>query len=188
MLKIVLLILLSMTSFTIAKADTAIFAGGCFWCMQPPYDALKSKGVSKVIVGYTGGTKVNPTYEEVSKGGTGHREAIEVTYDPKKISFRELLKVFWENVDPFDPNGQFCDSGEEYTSAIFYLNEEQKKEAEASKPKGMVATVILPAKTFYPAEEYHQSYYQKNPIRYKFFRFNCGRDKRLKEVWGHAPH
>lgn len=171
-----------------AYSATAIFAGGCFWCMQPPFDALKSKGVLKTTVGYTGGVKDNPTYEETSSGTTGHREAIQVDYDEKKISYRELLKVFWENIDPYNGKGQFCDKGEQYTSAIFYVNEAQKKEAEASKPKGKVETLILPAKKFYAAETYHQDYYLKNPIRYKFYRYNCGRDQRLKEVWGHSPH
>ena len=187
-LKFIFFIVLSFVTFNTLKADTAIFSGGCFWCMQPPFDSLKSRGVIKTTVGYTGGTKENPTYEETSAGGTGHRESIEVVYDAKKISYQDLLKVFWENIDPFDQYGQFCDKGEQYTSAIFYTSEEQKKEAEASRPKGKVVTLILPAKKFYPAEEYHQSYYTKNPIRYKFYRFNCGRDKRLKEVWGHAPH
>lgn len=182
-----LLFILIFISFK-AAAETAIFAGGCFWCMQPPFDALKGKGVLKTTVGYTGGTKENPTYEAISSGTTGHREAIVVDYDGKKISYKELLKVFWENIDPFDRKGQFCDKGEQYTSAIFYLNDAQKKEADASKPKGAVATLILPAKKFYPAEVYHQEYYLKNPIRYKFYRYNCGRDKRLKEVWGHSPH
>lgn len=171
-----------------ASADTAIFAGGCFWCMQPPFDSLKNKGVLKTEVGYTGGSKTNPTYEETSSGTTGHREAIRIEYDAKKISYKELLNVFWQNVDPYDGKGQFCDKGEQYTSAIFYLNESQKKDAESSKPKGAVATLILPAKPFYPAETYHQDYYLKNPVRYKFYRYNCGRDKRLKEVWGHSVH
>lgn len=188
MLKIISLVFVILTSVTNAKADIAIFAGGCFWCMQPPFDSLKLKGVISVRVGYTGGSKENPTYEEAEAGKTGHRESIEVTYDPKKISYNDLLKVFWVNIDPYDSKGQFCDRGELYTSAIFYTSEEQRKDAVASIPKGKVATLILPAKKFYPAEEYHQSYYLKNPFRYKFFRFNCGRDKRLKEVWGHAPH
>lgn len=172
--------------------ETAIFAGGCFWCMQPPYEALKGDGVVSVTVGYTGGTKDNPTYEETSAGGTGHREAVEVVFDPRKITFAKLLDVFWRNVDPIDPKGQFCDKGEQYTSAVFYANEEQKKAFQQSlaplksalKVKGEIATVLLPAKKFYPAEEYHQGYYKKNPIRYKFYRNGCGRDNRLKEVWG----
>lgn len=188
-LKTLLLVtVFSLSFFSVSKADTAIFAGGCFWCMQPPFDALKGKGVNSVVVGYSGGTKENPTYEQTSAGGTGHRESIEVNYDPKKISYSQLIKIFWENIDPFDQYGQFCDKGEQYTSAVFYNNEQEKMEFEKTKPKGKVATLLLPAKKFYPAEEYHQSYYTKNPIRYKFYRYNCGRDKRLKEVWGHSPH
>jgi peptide-methionine (S)-S-oxide reductase len=188
-LKIFMVLSLFLISIvSVAKADTAIFAGGCFWCMQPPFDSLKGKGVNSVKVGYSGGTKENPTYEETSVGGTGHRESIEVNYDPKKISYSQLIKIFWENIDPYDQSGQFCDKGEQYTSAVFYNNEQEKMEFEKTKPKGKVATLLLPAKKFYPAEEYHQSYYIKNPIRYKFYRFNCGRDKRLKEVWGHSPH
>lgn len=156
--------------------------------MQPPYDGLKNKGVIKTTVGYSGGAKENPTYEEVSAGTTGHREVIQIEYDAKKISYKELLKIFWVNVDPFDGTGQFCDKGEQYTSAIYYLNEAQRAEAEASKPKGKVVTAILPAKKFFPAESYHQDYYLKNPLRYSFYRYNCGRDKRLKEVWGKSAH
>ncbi|MFA6236344.1 MAG: peptide-methionine (S)-S-oxide reductase MsrA [Bacteriovorax sp.] len=169
-------------------ADTAVFAGGCFWCMEPPFEALK--GVSTVKAGYAGGTKLNPTYEEVSSGTTGHKEVIEVTYDPKQVAYAQLLKVFWENIDPFDKHGQFCDKGSQYTSAVFASSEEAKKEFEKSRPKGKgeVVTQLLPAATFYPAEEYHQDYYKKNPIRYKFYRYNCGRDNRLKEIWGKSAH
>ncbi|MBC7540503.1 MAG: peptide-methionine (S)-S-oxide reductase MsrA [Bacteriovorax sp.] len=184
----ILVMVISFSFLSVSKADTAIFAGGCFWCMQPPFDALIGKGVNTVKVGYSGGSKENPTYEETSAGGTGHRESIEVNYNPKKISYSQLIKIFWENIDPFDEHGQFCDKGEQYTSAVFYNNEQEKLEFEKTKPNGLVATLLLPAKKFYPAEEYHQSYYTKNPIRYKFYRFNCGRDKRLKEVWGHSPH
>lgn len=169
----------------------AVFAGGCFWCMEPPFDALKDSGVQNTIAGYIGGRPVNPTYEEVSGGGTGHREAIQITYDPAKISYADLLAVFWKNVDPLDGAGQFCDKGMQYSSAIFYLDDEQKKQAERSLEtinsrigkKGKVATPILPAGPFYPAEEYHQDYYLKNPVRYKYYRFACGRDRRLKAVW-----
>ena len=172
--------------------QTAIFAGGCFWCMQPPFDKLKSKGVLSTRVGYTGGTKENPTYEDTSAGGTGHREAIEIVFDPAKISYAELLKIFWQNIDPYDASGQFCDKGEQYTSAVFYSGESQKldyqgslKDFDKSASKmGKIATLLLAAKTFFPAEEYHQSYYEKNPVRYKLYRFNCGRDKRLKAIWG----
>ncbi len=170
----------------------AVFAGGCFWCMEPPFDALVEKGVIETRVGYTGGRGINPSYEEVSGGGTGHREAIEITYDPARIGFEQLLSVFWMNVDPLDGVGQFCDKGHQYTSAIFYAAEEQKKMSLKSldsikskiREKGKIATEILPAGTFYSAEEYHQDYYLKNPLRYKFYRFNCGRDQRLKAVWG----
>jgi peptide-methionine (S)-S-oxide reductase len=165
----------------------ATFAMGCFWCGES--DMEKVPGVVGVISGYTGGAVPNPTYEEVSSGGTGHLESIEVTYDPAKVTYEHLLEVFWHNVDPLDGAGQFCDKGGQYKAAIFYRDEAQKKAAEASKagvarrfPK--VATEIRPASMFFKAEEYHQDYYKKNPVRYKFYRFNCGRDQRLKEVWG----
>jgi len=173
----------------------AVFAGGCFWCMEPPFD--KTDGVIATISGYTGGTKVNPTYEEVSSGTTGHAESVQVEYDPKKVSYEKLLDVFWHNVDPTQKDGQFCDHGNQYRTAIFVANDEQKKLAEASKAalmkskpfKGDIVTEIVPATTFYPAEDYHQDYYLKNPVRYKFYRTGCGRDARLKELWGSAaPH
>lgn len=169
----------------------ATFAGGCFWCMEPPYDKLD--GVISTISGYTGGKKKNPTYEEVSAGTTGHAEAVEVTYDPKKITYEKLLDVFWRNVDPLTPNRQFCDGGSQYRTAIFYHDENQKRLAEESKKvvskrfKEPIVTEIVPAREFYPAEEYHQDYYVKNPLRYKFYRYNCGRDQRLAELWGAAP-
>lgn len=167
-----------------AMADTAVFAGGCFWCMEPPFD--KIPGVTKTTSGYAGGAKANPTYEEVSSGHSGHLEVLEVTYDPKLVTYSQLLKVFWENIDPFDKQGQFCDKGEQYKSAVFTSKPEEIKEFEKSKPtgRGEVVTALLPTKPFYPAEGYHQDYYKKNPIRYKFYRFNCGRDKRLNEIWG----
>ena len=180
------------TPGTTAKA---IFAGGCFWCMEPPFDKLD--GVVATISGYTGGAKLNPTYEEVSSGSTGHAEAVEVEYDPKKVSYEKLLDVFWHNVDPTQKDAQFCDHGNQYRTAIFAVNDEQKKLAEASKAalakskpfKGDIVTEIVPATTFYPAEDYHQDYYMKNPVRYKFYRTGCGRDARLKELWGAAaPH
>ena len=168
----------------------AVFAGGCFWCLQKPYDELP--GVIKTEVGYTGGHVDKPTYEQVTAGGTGHREAIRIIFNPDKVTYSKLLDVFWHNIDPFDPQGQFCDKGMQYTSAIYYLNPQQKELAEESgkivseqsKIKGDIVTAIVPAKTFFPAEAYHQSYYLKNPYRYKFYRFNCGRDKRLETVWG----
>lgn len=169
----------------------ATFAGGCFWCMEPPYDKLN--GVISTISGYTGGKTKNPTYEEVSAGTTGHAEVVEVTYDPKKITYEKLLDVFWRNVDPLTPNRQFCDGGSQYRTAIFYHDENQKRSAEDSKKalskrfKEPIVTEIVPAREFYPAEEYHQDYYIKNPLRYKFYRYNCGRDRRLEELWGAAP-
>lgn len=171
-----------------APKASAVFAGGCFWCMQPAFD--KVHGVLDTVVGYTGGTTKTPTYEQVGTGTTGHFEAIKVDYDPQKVSYEGLLRIFWHNVDPFDDKGQFCDKGPTYRSAIFYANPSEKKEAEASKMmvekrfKQPVATEILKAKEFWPAEEYHQDYYKKNPIRYKFYRYRCGRDARLMEVWG----
>jgi peptide-methionine (S)-S-oxide reductase len=166
----------------------ATFAGGCFWCMEPPYDELE--GVISTISGYTGGTKKNPTYEQVSAGTTGHTEAVEVTYDPKKVSYEKLLDVFWRNIDPLTANAQFCDSGSQYRSAIFYHDQTQKTLAEASKRrlqdrfKQPIVTEIVRASEFYPAEDYHQDYYKKNPIRYKIYRYGCGRDSRLQELWG----
>ena len=172
---------------TYAKAT---FAGGCFWCMEPPYDKLD--GVLSTTSGYTGGHKPDPTYEEVSAGGTGHTEAIQVLYDPSKITYTDLLEVYWRNSDPTTPDRQFCDHGDQYRPAIFYHNEKQRQLIEESKkswkrqrsfPESIV-TEISPAAEFYPAEDYHQDYYQKNPIRYKFYRYGCGRDQRLKELWG----
>ena len=168
----------------------ATFAGGCFWCMEPPYDKLP--GVSATISGYIGGRKVNPTYQEVSAGTTGHTEAVQVIYDPKKVSYEKLLEVFWVNVDPTVKDRQFCDSGSQYRTGIFYHDEAQRKAAEASravleksKPfKDPIVTPIEMAGVFYPAEDYHQDYYLKNPVRYKFYRGGCGRDARLRELWG----
>jgi peptide-methionine (S)-S-oxide reductase len=166
----------------------ATFAGGCFWCMEPPYDELE--GVISTISGYIGGTKKNPTYEQVSAGTTGHTEAVQITYDPQKISYEKLLEVFWRNIDPLTANAQFCDSGSQYRSGIFYHDEAQKKLAEASKKrvqsrfKQPIVTEIVRASEFYPAEDYHQDYYKKNPIRYKVYRYGCGRDQRLQELWG----
>ena len=178
-----------------AQLDKATFAGGCFWCMEPPFEKLK--GVREVISGYTGGNKVNPTYEEVCSGTTGHAESVQVIYDPKEISYEQLLDVFWHNIDPTTPNQQFVDKGIQYRSAIFYHNKEQKQLAEESKKKlgqfhqfnKPIVTEIIPASTFYPAEEYHQDYYKKHPFQYKFYRFNSGRDQFLDKVWGKdRPH
>ena len=177
------------SSATTAKAT---FAGGCFWCMEPPFDKLD--GVISTTSGYIGGTKTNPTYQEVSAGITGHTEAVQVVYDPKKVSYEKLLDVFWHNIDPTQKNAQFCDHGTQYRSGIFYHDADQKRLADASKAaldkskpfKGEIVTEITQAATFYPAEDYHQDYYMKNPVRYKYYRSGCGRDARLKEVWGAA--
>jgi peptide methionine sulfoxide reductase msrA/msrB len=172
------------------KLEKATFAGGCFWCMVPPFEKLK--GVSEVILGYTGGHKKNPTYEEVSAGGTRHLEAVQVTYDPSQTTYEELLDVFWRQIDPTDSNGQFVDRGSQYGTVIFYHTDEQKRLAEKSKEDLQksgrftrpIVTEILPASAFYKAEEYHQDYHKKNPIRYKLYRFNSGRDQYLKKIWG----
>jgi peptide-methionine (S)-S-oxide reductase len=172
------------------KTAKATFAGGCFWCMEPPFDKLP--GVVSVTSGYTGGHKKKPTYEEVSSGSTGHTEAVQVVYDPGKVSYRQLLDVFWKNIDPTVSDRQFCDVGTQYRAAIFWHDEEQRREAEASraelektKPfRGNIVTGIVAASEFYPAEEYHQKYYQKNPLRYQYYRAGCGRDARLKQLWG----
>ena len=173
------------------RFSKATFAGGCFWCMEPPFDKLD--GVISTTSGYTGGHKENPTYEQVSSGTTGHAEAIQVIYDPDKITYDQLLEVFWRNVDPTDGGGQFCDRGSQYRTAIFYHDDEQRRLAERSRQAVIestgfkeIATEITAASVFYPAEEYHQDYYKKNPVRYKFYRYGCGRDKRLKELWGES--
>ncbi|MCZ8280823.1 MAG: peptide-methionine (S)-S-oxide reductase MsrA [Aquidulcibacter sp.] len=167
---------------------TAIFAGGCFWCMEKPFDEIP--GVVATTSGYTGGTLVNPTYEQVGRGGTGHFEAVKITYDPAKVSYQKLLDTYWLQVDPFDAFGQFCDKGETYLPAIFYANDTERKAAEAAREvlyarfKKPIVVQILPAKVFYDAEGYHQDYYQKNPLRYAYYRNGCGRDARLRAVWG----
>ncbi len=168
----------------------ATFAGGCFWCMEPPFD--KIDGVIDTTSGYTGGTKKNPTYEEVSSGETGHTEALQVRYDPKKVTYEKLLDTFWHNIDPVTQNAQFCDRGTQYRSAIFYQDEAQMQAALASKQAleagaklpAKIVTQIVAASVFWPAEQYHQDYYQKNPVRYNFYRQGCGRDRRLKQLWG----
>lgn len=174
---------------TTATADKAIFAGGCFWCMESDFEKLK--GVTDVISGFTGGTAKNPTYRG---NHAGHYEAVEVTYDPTKVSYKELLDYYWVNIDPFDARGQFCDKGFSYLSAIFVANDKEKKLAEKSRqdvvkqfPKQNVVTPILNTSTFYPIkgdESYHQNYYKTNSVRYKYYRWRCGRDQRLKEIWG----
>ena len=179
----------SSTAPDAGELAAAIFAGGCFWCMEPPFDKLD--GVISTTSGYTGGHVADPSYEQVSRGNTGHAEAVRVVYDPTRISYERLLDTFWHNVDPLDAGGQFCDRGDQYRSEIFYLNGKQKRLAEASREAlaasgrldGRIATKITEAGPFYPAEEYHQDYYRKNPIRYQFYRFSCGRDGRLDELW-----
>ncbi len=168
----------------------ATFAGGCFWCMEPPFDDLE--GVISTTSGYAGGWVAEPTYEQVSGGGTGHTEVVQVAYDPERISYEELLAVFWRNIDPLTPNAQFCDHGSQYRSEIFYHDGDQRKAAleskraieESARFDQPVVTGITEFRNFYPAEEYHQDYYVKNPKRYKFYRYGCGRDKRLEQLWG----
>jgi peptide-methionine (S)-S-oxide reductase len=168
----------------------ATFAGGCFWCMEHPFDQLP--GVISVTSGYTGGHTEHPSYEEVSAGGTGHAESVEIVYDPTKVTYGQLLAVFWHNIDPLTRDAQFCDHGSQYRSVIFYHDSTQRRLAEESKRqletagrfRQPIVTEIVAATAFYPAEEYHQHYYRKNPIRYNFYRWNCGRDRRLRELWG----
>ena len=195
MLRLLLLLgamMMTMGTAMAEETETATFAGGCFWCMEHPFDELP--GVISTTSGYTGGHQKHPTYQQVSAGTTGHTEAIQVVFDPKRISYEELLHVYWRNTDPTTANRQFCDVGTQYRPAIFYHSEAQKQAAEASKKaliqdkpfNGDIVTEITRASEFWPAEEYHQNYYLKNPIRYKFYRYNCGRDQRLKQLWGVA--
>lgn len=181
---ILLLGLILITNLTYAQE--AIFAGGCFWCLEADFDKLP--GVVKTIAGYDGGQSKNPTYEEVSSGATNYAESVKVIYDPNKVDYPTLLNYFWRHIDPTVKDAQFCDHGRQYRTAIFYLNAQQKQQALASleqikKQFPAVYTEVVPSTQFYPAEEYHQNYYQKNPIRYKFYRLNCGRDNRIKEIW-----
>lgn len=181
-------------STVLAAADTmsgkAYFAGGCFWCMEEVFE--KVEGVLSATSGYMGGAVSNPTYEEVSAGRTGHTESVEVVYDPAKVSYQKLLDAFWRNVDPITPNAQFCDHGNQYRSAIFFRTDEEKRASDSSKQaieqsrrfKEPIVTQIVMAPQFYPAEEYHQDFYKKNPIRYKLYKYNCGRAQRLEELWG----
>jgi peptide-methionine (S)-S-oxide reductase len=172
------------------ELGTALFAGGCFWSMEHPFDQLR--GVVAVSVGYTGGRTKNPTYEEVSAGRTGHVEAVQVSYDPAAVSYEQLVDAFWHSIDPVTPDGQFCDFGSQYRTAIFYHDSAQRRVAEESKRQletsarfgRPIATAIQPASEFYRAEEYHQHYYRKNPVRYNLYRVGCGRDRRLAELWG----
>jgi peptide-methionine (S)-S-oxide reductase len=171
------------------KTARAVFAGGCFWCVEADFD--KVPGVLATTSGYIGGTVANPTYAQVSAGGTGHAEAVEVVYDPAQITYARLLKVFWHNIDPLAKDRQFCDAGDQYRSAIFYLDDAQKQLAEETRKEvaakfapRTVYTQIVAAGPFYKAEDYHQDYYKKNEARYKFYRWNCGRDQRLEQLWG----
>ena len=171
-----------------AENKVAVFAGGCFWCMEKPFDVLD--GVKSTISGYTGGHTDNPTYKTTSTGTTGHYEAIKIEYDSTKVSYETLLDVFWKNIDPFDAKGQFCDKGPQYRSGIFTSDESEIALAQQSKTalqeklgdRATIVTEILPAAQFYDAEDYHQNYYKKNPLRYRYYRYGCGRDKRLEEV------
>ena len=186
-MKFVIISLLAQLALSAPVYKKAVFAGGCFWCMEPPFD--KQPGVIATISGYSGGESSNATYQDVSSGLTKHIEAIEVTYDPKKVTYKKLLDIFWRQVNPTDSKGQFVDRGHHYTTAIFTTNEKEKTTAEQSKKevqkyfKRKVITPIIPLKKFYPAEAYHQDYYKKNPIRYKFYRFNSGRDQYLNKIW-----
>jgi len=183
-----LLCLASVAAADAQEMAKATFAGGCFWCMEPPFDALD--GVVSTTSGYTGGHTANPTYEQVSAGKTGHAEAVEIVYDPRKVTYARLLEVFWRNIDPLTADAQFCDTGSQYRSGIFVHDATQRKLAEASKEAAAqrlqkpIVTEITAASQFWPAEEYHQDYYKKNPIRYKFYRTSCGRDRRLEAIWG----
>jgi peptide-methionine (S)-S-oxide reductase len=185
---VVVLGLAGVTAAAGAEAKVATFAGGCFWCMEGPFEKLP--GVKSVVSGYTGGQQKGPTYEEVSAGRTGHAEAVQIKYDPARVTYEQLLEVFWHNIDPLTANAQFCDQGSQYRSAIYYHDEAQRAAAEASRQKvaaslrGTIVTELVAAATFYRAEEYHQDYYRKNPIRYNLYRTGCGRDRRLKELWG----
>ena len=177
-----------------AAGASATFAGGCFWCMETAYEGIP--GVISVTSGFSGGNEKNPTYEQVSAGLTGHMESVQVTYDPKRITYRKLLEIYWHNIDPTQGDGQFCDHGKQYRSAIFYGSGEERRLALESEKiakteirvKKPFVTQILAFKTFYPAEEYHQDYYRKNPANYHAYREGCGRDRRLRDLWGKAPH
>ena len=174
------------------ELKTATFAGGCFWCIEADFE--KVPGVVEAVSGYTGGTVADPTYEEVGAGGTGHREAVRISYDPAEVSYEELLGIFWRTIDPTDPGGQFCDRGESYTTAVFVENAERRRAAEASKQAAEAAlgqdivTPIEDAGPFYRAEAYHQDYYKKNPLQYRLYRWSCGRNGRVEELWGDAAY
>ena len=179
---------ISVQTASAQKLEKAVFAGGCFWCVESDFD--KVPGVVSTTSGYTGGKTKNPTYKQVTYGDTGHYEAVEITYDPAKVSYEMLLTAFWHSVDPTDDGGQFCDRGDSYRTAVFALNDKQRKAAEASRKAAQkllgkpIVTPILTAATFYPAEQYHQNYYKNNSFRYRYYRFSCGRDNRLRDLWG----
>jgi peptide-methionine (S)-S-oxide reductase len=185
-----LLCLASVDAANAQELAKATFAGGCFWCMEPPFDALD--GVVSTTSGYTGGRTADPTYEQVSAGRTGHAEVVEVLYDPRKVTYSQLLDVFWRNIDPLTANAQFCDVGSQYRAAIFVHDETQRRLAEESKTavarrlQKPVVTEVVTASKFWPAEDYHQDFYKKNPIRYNLYRAGCGRDQRLEAIWGPA--
>lgn len=194
MIRILICLPIALTSLTdVFGADTkakAYFAGGCFWCMEEAFEQVE--GVLWVFSGYMGGNVANPTYEQVSAGRTGHAETVEVMYDPARVSYQQLLEAFWRNVDPLTPNAQFCDHGSQYRSAVFHTTDEEKRLAEASKAAieeakkfpSPIVTELVSASTFYQAEDYHQDYYKKNPFRYKYYKYGCGRTKRLEALWG----
>ena len=188
LMAVVLLAVSSAAASAAAAQRTATFAGGCFWCIEADFD--KVPGVLTTVSGYTGGRTPDPNYEQVSGGGTGHLEALQVTYDPTKVSYAQLLTVFWHSIDPTDAGGQFCDRGEPYQTAVFVHDDTQRRLAEESRAAAMkslgtnIVTPIRTADDFYPAENYHQDYYRKNPLRYKLYRWNCGRDQRVRKLWG----
>lgn len=198
MMRNILYVLISLVGLNSpALADKALFAGGCFWCMESDFQDVQ--GVTDVVSGYTGGHLANPSYKQVTYGATGHYEAVEVTFNPDLVSYQQLLDIYWVNIDPLDARGQFCDKGDSYRSAIFTLDKTQQQLADASKIKAQlqlaspgdnikIATKIIDATTFYPAESYHQNYYQTNPVRYKLYRWNCGRNQRLQQLWGSSAH
>ncbi len=186
---IVLLCILSCPILVFSKTETAIFAGGCFWCLEVDFDKLN--GVISTESGYDGGTQKNPTYETVSSGTTNYAESVKVVFDSNKVTYKEVVNYFWHHIDPTQNNGQFCDHGKQYRSEIFYLNNEQKEIAlqslsEMKKKFTKVYTTVAPSTHFYPAETYHQDYYQKNPLRYKYYRWRCGRDEQVENVWNQA--
>jgi len=193
MIRPLILVLTLVAALPVRAADgdgVLIVSGGCFWCVESDFDQVP--GVTATVSGYTGGHLDNPTYEQVSHGGSGHLEAVRIRFDPAKVSYAKLVEIFWRTIDPTDAGGQFCDRGHSYTTAIFPLDAEQKRIAEASKKTleqsgklgAPIATKIIDAGPFFPAEGYHQDFYTKSPIRYRFYRFNCGRDRRVDQLWG----